>query len=189
MAGHTDCHTWKAYYCNTRKYKGKAVCDAPTLNVNYIEPYIEERVRQFVASIEDESFFDSDHWKQDSVLVTNLKKEIIRLEKLVDEKKGAAEKVLSLFEVGDTAPEIVRTRLQGLENERTDLEDQLIHRRGQLDDALQDIPTREELEEFAKDFDQIWDSAKSEDKKMIVDAVIEKITVYSTGRIKVIFAF
>ena len=189
MSGHTDCHTWKAYYCNTRKYKGKTVCDAPTLNVNYIEPYIEERVRQFVASIEDEPFFDSDHWKHDSVLVTNLKKEIARLENLVEKKDKAAEKVLSLFEVGDTAPEIVRSRLQKLENERNNLEEQVINRRGQLDDALKEIPTREELEGFARDFDEIWQVANIEEKKMIVQALIEKITVYPTGRIKVIFAF
>jgi hypothetical protein len=37
MTGHTD--------CNTRKSKGKAICDAPTLKVELIDPYIEEKIR------------------------------------------------------------------------------------------------------------------------------------------------
>ena len=101
-----------------------------------------------------------------------------RLEWQADEVKGLRRE-----------KEGLRSRLEMLERDGTNLEDQLTGRRGQLDDALEDTPTREELEEFARDFDEIWTVAGPEDRNKIVHAVIERITVYATGRIKVIFSF
>lgn len=60
---------------------------------------------------------------------TNLRKEITRTEVLIADKRQTAEKVLSLFEVGDTAPTIVKSRLETLEGDS--MEDQLTDRRGQ----------------------------------------------------------
>jgi hypothetical protein len=51
------------------------------------------------------------------------------------------------------------------------------------------VPTIEELQHVAQNFDEIWDSADIEDKKLLVRALIEKIVAYEDGRIKVIFAF
>ena len=177
------------YFCSTRRNKGPAVCDMGTIKGKTIEPYIENRVRQFIKSIESESLFAEKQWSKESRLVTNLRGDIERIERLIAENKETSEQLLTLFEQGHTTPQAVKERLEKLETDRGSLEVKLRNRLLQLDDAEKETPSLEELQKIAKDFDEIWESADIEDKKWLVRTLIDKITVYKDGRIKIIYAF
>ena len=189
MNGHTSGDYWMGYFCSTRRNKGPAVCDMGTIKGKTIEPYIENRVRQFIKSIESESLFAEKQWSKESRLVTNLRGDIERIERLIAENKETSEQLLTLFEQGHTTPQAVKERLEKLETDRGSLEVKLRNRLLQLDDAEKETPSLEELQELAKDFDEIWESADIEDKKWLVRTLIDKITVYKDGRIKIIYAF
>ena len=189
MNGHTSGDYWTGYFCSTRRNKGPAVCDMGTIKARTIEPYVEERVRQFIHSIENETLFAEKQWSKESRLITNLRRDIERIERLIAENREASEQLLTLFEEGHTAPQVVKERLEKLETDRGSLEAKLRNRLLQLDDAEKETPSLEELQELAKDFDEIWESADIEDKKWLVRTLIEKITVYKDGKIKIIYAF
>ena len=79
--------------------------------------------------------------------------------------------------------------MEKLEEDRNALEVKLRSRQLQLEDAQKETPSLEELQELAKDFDEIWGSADIEDQKWLVRTLIEKIIMYKDGRIKIIYAF
>ncbi len=187
--GHTSGNYWVGYYCSARKNKGTTVCDMGTVKGNVVEPYIEQKVRQFLASIERESLFAEKQFNTETQLVLNLRDDIARLERLIDDNNEATERMLSLFEQGGSTPQAVKERLGKLESDRDSLETKLKNRVLQIEDAQKEIPTIEELQWVAQNFDEIWRSADIEDKKLLVRALIEKIVAYKDGRIKVIFAF
>ena len=189
MNGHTSGDYWEGYYCCARKNKGTAVCDMGTVKGNIVEPYIEQKVRQFLASLEKEILFAEKQFNTETQLVVNLREDIARLERLIDENNEATERMLSLFEQGHHTPEAVKDRLEKLEKDRDGLEIKRRNRILQLEDAQREVPTIEELQMVAQNFDEIWDSADIEDKKLLVRALIEKIIAYKDGRVKVIFAF
>lgn len=189
MNGHTSGDYWVGYYCSARKNKGTAVCDMGTVKGNIVEPYIEQKVRQFLASLEKEILFAEKQFNTETQLVVNLREDIARLERLIDENNEATERMLSLFEQGHHTPEAVKDRLEKLEKDRDGLEIKRRNRILQLEDAQREVPTIEELQMVAQNFDEIWDSADIEDKKLLVRALIEKIIAYKDGRVKVIFAF
>ena len=122
-------------------------------------------------------------------MITNLREDIERIERLIEENNEASEQLLTLFEQGHTAPHVVKDRLEKLETDRGSIEVKLRSRLLQLEDAEKETPSLEELQELAKDFDEVWESADIEDQKWLVRTLIDKITVYKDGRIKVIFAF
>ena len=189
MNGHTSGDYWTGYFCSTRRNKGPAVCDMGTIKARTIEPYVEERVRQFIRSIESESLFAEKQWNKESRLITNLREDIERIERLIEENNEASEQLLTLFEQGHTAPQIVKEKLEKLEEDRHSQEVKLRNRLLQLEDAEKETPSLKELQELAKDFDEIWESADIEDQKWLIRTLIDKITVYKDGRIKIIYAF
>ena len=189
MNGHTSGDYWVGYYCGTRKNKGPSVCDMGTVKARTIEPYIEEKVRQFIHSIESESLFAEKQWNKESRLISNLREDIERIERLIEENNEASERLLTLFEQGQTTPQVIKERLEKLEEDRNSLEVKLRSRQLQLEDAEKETPSLEELQDLAKDFDEIWGSADIEDQKWLVRTLIEKVTVYADGRIKIIYAF
>ena len=160
-----------------------------TIKARTIEPYVEERVRQFIRSIESESLFAEKQWNKESRLITNLREDIERIERLIEENNEASEQLLTLFEQGHTAPQIVKEKLEKLEEDRHSQEVKLRNRLLQLEDAEKETPSLKELQELAKDFDEIWESADIEDQKWLVRTLIDKITMYKDGRIKIIYAF
>lgn len=189
MSGHSDTKEWTAYICSGRKYKGVSVCDVPTLNTKIIHPYIEDHLREFVAAIDDQSFFESDSWLEESATEVNLRNAIDQLEKDIEDNAIASEKVLSLFLQGDRAPAIVRGRLDELEKEKMELQGQLADRQRQLIQAVQARPTKDQLIEVARDFEKVWSGTSIADKKRLVKMFVERIDVYKDGRIEVWWAF
>ena len=65
-------------------------------------------------------------------------------------------------------------RLQ-LESQRATLEIKLKSRLLQLEDAQREVPTIEELQMVAQNFDAIWSSADIEDKKLLVRALLDRL--------------
>ena len=102
---------------------------------------------------------------------------------------AASEKVLSLFLHGDRGPAIARGHLEKLEREKTELERKLADRQHQLAQATQARPTKDQLIEVARDFDEVWSGTAIAEKKRLVKMFVEKITVFKDGRIEVWWAF
>ena len=188
MNGHTSGEYWVGYFCSTRKNKGLSMCDMGTVKAKIVEPYVEEHVRQFVAGIVSESMFAEKHVIKESQFVLDLRDDIKRLERMIAENEEATDRWLALFEEGHHTPQSVKERLEKLEGDRNSLDVRLKNRRLQLDDALKERPSLEELLEIARKFDRIWGDPDTEVREELLRVFVDTITVFKDGRIKIAFA-
>ena len=188
MNGHTSDRYWVGYFCSARKNKGPSVCDMRTAKAKVIEPYIEDQVRQFAQRIERESIFAEKHVIKESQFVLDLRDDIARLERLIEDNAHATDRWLQLFEEGNHTPQSVKERLERLEGERNSLDLRLKNRRLQLADALEERPSLDEVQEIARKFDRIWGDPDIEVRKELLRVFVDTITVYKDRRIKIAFA-
>ena len=159
-----------------------------TVKAKIVEPYVEEHVRQFAAGIVSESMFAEKHVIKESQFVLDLRDDIERLERMIEGNDQATARWVTLFEEGHHTPQSVKERLEKLEGDRNSLDLKLKNRRLQLEDALGERPSLEELLEIARKFDRIWRDPDIEVRKELLRVFIDTITVYKDGRIKIAFA-
>jgi site-specific DNA recombinase len=188
MNGHTSDRYWVGYFCSTRKNKGPSVCDMGTVKAKIVEPYVEEQVRQFAQRIERESMFAEKHVIKESQFVLDLRDDIERLERMIEDNDHSTDRWVTLFEEGNHTPQSVKERLEKLERERNSLDLKIKNRTLQLDDALGERPSLEELLEIARKFDRIWGDLDIEVRKELLRVFVDTITVFNDGRIKIVFA-
>ena len=188
MNGHTSDRYWVGYFCSTRKNKGPTVCDMGTAKAKIVEPYVVDQVRQLAQRIERESMFAEKHVIKESQFILDLRDDIERLERLIEENDKATARWLHLFEEGNHTPQSVKERLEKLEGDRNSLDLRLKNRRLQLADALEDRPSLDEIQEIAKKFDRIWGDPDIEVRKELLRVFVDTITVFNDGRIKIAFA-
>ena len=188
MNRHTSGEYWVGYFCSTRKNKGPSVCDMGTAKAKIVEPYVVEQVRHLAQRIGKESPFAEKHVIKESQFILDLRDDIERLERLIEENDKATARWLELFEQGNHTPQSVKERLEKLEGERNSLDLRLKNRRLQLADAVNDRPSLDEVHEIARKFDRIWGDPDIEVRKELLRVFVDTITVFRDGRIKIAFA-
>ena len=189
MNGHTSGEYWVGYFCSVRKNKGPSVCDMGTAKAKIVEPYVEEQVREFAQRIDRESVFAEKHVIKESQLILDLRNDIAKLGRLIEENDQATDRWLQLFEEGNHTPQSVKERLEKLERDRNSLDLKIKNRTLQLDDAVGERPSLDEVHEIAKKFDLIWGDPDIEVRKELLRVFVDTITVFNDGRIKIAFAF
>ena len=160
-----------------------------TAKAKIVEPYVEEQVREFAQRIDRESVFAEKHVIKESQLILDLRNDIAKLGRLIEENDQATDRWLQLFEEGNHTPQSVKERLEKLERDRNSLDLKIKNRTLQLDDAVGERPSLDEVHEIAKKFDLIWGDPDIEVRKELLRVFVDTITVFNDGRIKIAFAF
>lgn len=168
------------YRCATRICYDVSKCDLPGLNADFAENEVYRKIFKIISSNLDE-FIKPLTEKYEELKAESMgdRKQIKILKNKRSEIKANIDKYLSLFESGEMHFDSIRERLSSLEKRVSELDEEIAN----LEKKVGSETSYEELKEnilfIMKNFRSLWNVADNNEKRNLIQSIIERINVYS----------
>jgi site-specific DNA recombinase len=175
---------YKYYQCSKYKNFGKTECNANSVNAEYAEEYVLNKLNEF--TIDDglvtKIINDLNDYVKRTVKPIQTKLELIN--KNVSQYTDKKERIFKLYEDGIIDQPHLMKRLQAFETEyesikiqREELLEQINYKQ-----TTKEIPT-DHVKAILKNFGNVLKISSREQKKLLLNLVVEKITVHDNRKI------
>ena len=188
MYGRGGKNGWRGYFCSTRRYKGSAVCNAPSINTKVIEPDVISFVEEFLTRSDPEAEMlpridlqRESRLSQIDSLQSDTGQQLSEIASQVEQILSALGKQAQL--------DIVRERLDKLQAENDELESELEKLDAERAMLLRGSERSAELVRQTRDFASNWESADQASKKKIISSLVDRIVVQKNGRVEITLTF
>lgn len=175
---------WRYYQCSRFKNFGSAECHTNSIRADYAEQTVIERLKDFSFNHDVINEVVNSINKQISSNVIPMKTRVDQLEVEYQQLKRKRDKVFELYEEDIISKSAFKDRIEDIEtklNENLSLNTNL---RKQIDDNLMsnEVPV-ERVIEILQNFGKLMDISTREQKKVLLNLAIDKITVTEERKI------
>jgi site-specific DNA recombinase len=175
FAGVTQCHCGSKMYVDASYQSGKYVCRScrNKIGIGDLEAVFHEQLKKFFLSPEDVA----QHLGQVDEEIKAKEERLTALESELTKVRQEMDKVYRLYVTDQISPEGFGRTYRPLEERLKGMEEESPRLQGELDFLKVQYLTKDEILAETRDLYDRWPSLTAEEKRAIIEAIVENITV------------